>query len=162
MSCADTTGEELIALLDALTTNFTSFLREARSFRLLAQDHRAEAQRPNSYLERGVLDRRRAVHHRILAARRAWNSGREPDSHSGFRHFVPRAGRRRAGRVLCRTVQGFAERLEEQISACAVPTARKDGFESSRLSAGSSNSSASIWWKRSLRRSRFRRSFAAM
>ncbi len=32
---ADTTGEELIALLDALTTNFTSFLREAAHFDLL-------------------------------------------------------------------------------------------------------------------------------
>lgn len=31
----DTTGEELIALLDALTTNFTSFLREATHFDLL-------------------------------------------------------------------------------------------------------------------------------
>jgi chemotaxis protein methyltransferase CheR len=32
---ADTTGQELIALLDALTTNFTSFLREASHFDLL-------------------------------------------------------------------------------------------------------------------------------
>ena len=32
---ADTTGEELIALLDALTTNFTSFLREPAHFDLL-------------------------------------------------------------------------------------------------------------------------------
>jgi chemotaxis protein methyltransferase CheR len=32
---ADTTGEELIALLDALTTNFTSFLREAAHFDFL-------------------------------------------------------------------------------------------------------------------------------
>ena len=32
---ADTTGQELIALLDALTTNFTSFLREAAHFELL-------------------------------------------------------------------------------------------------------------------------------
>lgn len=32
---ADTTGAELIALLDALTTNFTSFLREASHFDLL-------------------------------------------------------------------------------------------------------------------------------
>jgi chemotaxis protein methyltransferase CheR len=32
---ADTTGEELIALLDALTTNFTSFLREATHFDFL-------------------------------------------------------------------------------------------------------------------------------
>ena len=31
----DTTGEELIALLDALTTNFTSFLREATHFDFL-------------------------------------------------------------------------------------------------------------------------------
>src|SRR5580704_11227767 len=32
---ADKTGEELIALLDALTTNFTSFLREATHFEFL-------------------------------------------------------------------------------------------------------------------------------
>src|SRR5882724_5567354 len=32
---ADRTGEELIALLDALTTNFTSFLREASHFEFL-------------------------------------------------------------------------------------------------------------------------------
>src|SRR5258708_9406516 len=32
---ADPTGQELIALLDALTTNFTSFLREAVHFALL-------------------------------------------------------------------------------------------------------------------------------
>jgi len=32
---ADTTGQELISLLDALTTNFTSFLREAAHFDLL-------------------------------------------------------------------------------------------------------------------------------
>ena len=32
---ADRTGEELIALLDALTTNFTSFLREAVHFDFL-------------------------------------------------------------------------------------------------------------------------------
>jgi chemotaxis protein methyltransferase CheR len=32
---ADRTGEELVALLDALTTNFTSFLREATHFELL-------------------------------------------------------------------------------------------------------------------------------
>src|SRR5436309_14149916 len=32
---ADTTGEELIALLDALTTNFTSFFREAAHFDFL-------------------------------------------------------------------------------------------------------------------------------
>jgi chemotaxis protein methyltransferase CheR len=32
---ADSTGEELIGLLDALTTNFTSFLREAAHFDLL-------------------------------------------------------------------------------------------------------------------------------
>ncbi len=32
---ADTTGEELTGLLDALTTNFTSFLREAAHFDLL-------------------------------------------------------------------------------------------------------------------------------
>src|SRR6266849_660468 len=32
---ADSTGEELIALLDALTTNFTSFLREAAHFDFL-------------------------------------------------------------------------------------------------------------------------------
>jgi chemotaxis protein methyltransferase CheR len=34
---ADTTGEELIALLDALTTNFTSFLRESSHFDFLRQ-----------------------------------------------------------------------------------------------------------------------------
>ena len=78
---ADRHGEELIALLDALTTNFTSFLREAGALRFPAKDHPARPQSADPDLERGLFDRRGALHHRFLAARRAGDAAAGPASH---------------------------------------------------------------------------------
>ena len=43
---ADHTGEELLALLDALTTNYTSFLREPAHFDFLRRNIRHSAEGP--------------------------------------------------------------------------------------------------------------------
>ncbi len=65
----DPTGDELTAMLDAITTNHTAFFREPQHFEFLAHvvlpplrdRSRVDA---DPRLERGVLDRRRAVHDR--------------------------------------------------------------------------------------------------
>jgi hypothetical protein len=119
---ADKTGEELIALLDALTTNFTSFLREATPFRVPAQDHPAFDQRSNPNLERGLLDRRRALHHRLLPARRARNVRHEAHSHPSLGHIDTRARHCRAWCLRSGAVQGIPAGMAKQVSAARLRT----------------------------------------
>ena len=63
---SDPSGDELDAMLDAIATNHTAFFREPQHFAYLAEvvlpPLRARRDRvADPRLERGVLDRRRAV-----------------------------------------------------------------------------------------------------
>ena len=60
----DRSGEALIGMIDALATNHTSFLREPAHFDFLRQNGfaRAAASAARRALERGLFDRRGAVH----------------------------------------------------------------------------------------------------
>ncbi len=63
---SDSTGDALVELIDSLTTNHTSFLRERAHFEFLASAADEELGK-NSHagdLERGLLERRGALFHR--------------------------------------------------------------------------------------------------
>ena len=84
--------DELIHLIDVVTTNKTDFFREPGHFDFLAEKALPElsertAGRQFCDLERGLLDRRRAVHHGHCAERVRGGPSRLPFPHPGQRHL---------------------------------------------------------------------------
>ena len=76
---SDATGEALVELIDSLTTNHTSFLRERAHFEVLARAASEEFREDSNAgdLERGLLERRGALFDCHVPGRGAGSSGRD-------------------------------------------------------------------------------------
>ncbi len=103
---ADRTGESLIALIDALSTNHTSFLREASHFDFLVEERDTEPAQTSDdrHLERTLLHRRRALLDRRNDARTTGDARPSPRCESAPPTFRPAHWQSRKKAFMRRTV----------------------------------------------------------
>ena len=144
--------DEIVPLIDVVTTNKTDFFREPKHFDFLVANALPELTRPKRirppacHLERGLLHRRGALHAGHRAQRIRADPSRLSLPHSGHRHLHHRAGQSRA-RCLRRRSGGPGRRRRCSAStSCAAASPAPAACAWFPSCAASSSFAASTSW----------------
>ena len=121
-------GKELIALLDALTTNFTLVLREAAHFRLLAKTIVPGLKGRHRIWSAACSTARNRTRSRSRCSRSSGRPREQPHSDPGVRSIPSARWTAGVAGPSSGAVQGVSEGVAAAGICCAAPAVRKAGI----------------------------------